>query len=144
MLYSVFSKLVLTKNLCSVLLFCVLSFNTDAQLDSANIDTVYLSPETVIDSLGFGDTLNILDIDVYVNDTDFLGEIVVGIYDQGSDFPMSMVKQSKAELQANQQIAGLVVSMRLLTAARPPQGYRIEVQVRNHQGGNLPLLIATL
>ncbi|MCR9171961.1 MAG: hypothetical protein NXI10_05690 [bacterium] len=120
-----------------------LSSGVNAQLDTASVSSVSFAQETVTDSLTLvTDTLDIMNVEVFMDDIDFLGEVLVTVYDQATGYPLQMVKQTKSELELNDLIIGSFAKIEIF-GLEPNVGlYNIDVQVRNFQGGNLPLLSA--
>lgn len=127
----------------SILLFFGIVFisgTSNAQLDSIAISNVSFTQEFVTDSIGGTDTLELLQLEVYANDIDFLGEAIVVVYEGSSGYPLSMVKETKSEMEAADMISGSVISFTIAGLQDIVDRYRIEVQIRNFQGANLPVV----
>ena len=117
-----------------------LSGTTFSQLDSVSISNINFTQEIYVDSVtNVSDTVDVMNVDVYVNDTDFLGEIVVTVLDPSTDYPLAKQKLTKQEAIDEGLLTGnnIQVSLDYLTS---PESYRIELIVRNYQGANLPMV----
>lgn len=130
-----------SKNLRFRLLLTVAFFTFWApvfgQIDSVDVDIHFETGTTPWDSVT---TVNILNVDVSVYDVDFLGLVIVALYEGGTDYPIAMVKMTLAELIAAGQKSGDTVTL-FLYEIDPAGSYRIETQVRNFQDANLPLVV---
>lgn len=123
------------------LIFSSFIFLGFAQLDSASIISVNNVVINSTDSLGnvYQDT--VLQVEIYVNDFDFFGEIVATVIHQSSQYPLLLVKKKKAEIVSS----GLYnTTSRIITIQLPLNGengpLEIRVVVRNYQGASLPFL----
>lgn len=125
------------RNCAGVFLLFILSFNASAQLDSASVS---LNLANVLDPADSNVVINVLNVDVFLNDTDYFGEIVVTMYQAGTDYPLMMQKFTKQEALNGQYLIGnhLIVPFNEVDSAG---AYRMETQVRNYQGANLPLIV---
>jgi len=127
----------------SILLLAILCVSNVAfsQLDSVSVSDVSFHQETVLDSLtNTTDTLDVMSVDVYTNDVDFLGEVIITVYEAGTNFPLAKRKVTKQEAVA----LGLITSNNILIELDnlvASESYRIEVLTRNYQGANLPLVV---
>jgi hypothetical protein len=112
-----------------------------AQLDSAAVSSISFTQEIVTDSAtNVTDTIDVMNVDVYTNDIDFLGEVVITVYETSTDFPLSKRKLSKQEALLVGAITGNNVLVSL-DGFVSNESYRIEVLVRNYQDANLSLVI---
>lgn len=114
-----------------------------AQLTSASVNNISFSKERVTNPLtNATDTLDLMSVEVVLNDIETLGEILVTVYDQQAGFPVQMAKVTKADLENSNLINGSVATVQVLGVPPVTGSYAIEVQVRNNQGANLPLVSA--
>jgi len=109
-----------------------------AQLDSVSV-TLTFAQETTLDSLGGTDTLDYMNANVYTDDVDFLGEVIVTVYDKNSNFPLGKLKYTKQEAVNAGILSGSITTLRF-DDQNPSGAYRVEAIVRNYQGANLPLV----
>lgn len=127
----------------SLLFFGLMMFASvaNAQLNNAAVNSVSFTQEFVTNSLtSVTDTLDVMNVDVYIDGIDFMGEVLVTVYDQATGYPLQLVKQTKTELETNGLLVGSVATLKIFELM-PSQGtYNVDVQVRNVQGGNLPLI----
>lgn len=129
------------KQLLLVLLGFLFCNQAEAQLDSVSVSNVSFSQEVISDSLtNITDTVDIMAVDVYIDDIDFMGEVLVTVYDLENNFPLSFVKHTKAELLSYSLINGSVATLELLGLEPTVNSYKIDVQVRNFQGANFSLV----
>lgn len=112
-----------------------------AQLDSVSVSSVTASDTIIVDSLtSTSDSLTNLDVEVYMDDIDFMGEVIVVVYDDGADYPLAMIKHTKAELESYGSISGSIATIEFVALPDASTQYRVEIQARNFQGGNLPIV----
>ncbi len=109
-----------------------------AQLDSASVS---LSLTNEVDPLDSTAMVDVLHVDVYLNDTDFFGELVVTIYQTGTDYPLMMQKFTKQEALDSAMLSGNQLDVPFYEVDSAGS-YRVETQVRNYQGANLPMIIS--
>jgi len=109
-----------------------------SQLDSVSVDLTF-EQDTILDSLGGSDTLDYMNVNVYTDDVDFLGEIVVSVYDGNSDFPLGKLKFTKQEALDQGILSGSTTTIRF-DYRSASESFKVETLVRNYQGGNLPLV----
>jgi hypothetical protein len=95
--------------------------------------------EIVTDSLGGTDTLDFVNVNVYTDDVDFLGEIIVTVFGANSNFPLGKLKYTKQESINAGILSGSITTIRF-DELSPTGAYRIEALVRNYHGANLPLV----
>ncbi len=113
-----------------------------AQLDSVSVSLSF-TQEVSLDSTQTNDSTDILNVEVYLDDIDFLGEVLVTVYDLPSGQPLAQIKSTKAELISLNAISGFVATIEF--AGFPPitGSYKVDVLARNFQGGNLPIVSET-
>jgi len=140
------TNLVLTKTV--VLRFFLLlgvlflSGTTFSQLDTVSVSNISFSQEVEMDTVtNVSDTIDIMSLDIYMDDIDFMGEFIVTVYDSGTDYPLSMIKYTRQEA-IDEGIINADVATVQLAYLGASGSYRIETQVRNYQGGNLPVVIS--
>jgi hypothetical protein len=119
------------------------SFNASAQLDSAAIVSVVESTISTSDSLGY--QMSSIEVQIFVNDFDFLGEIVITVVESESGYPLGMIKKSKVEIEQNNGFNSQtgVVSL-ALEVYNTQNGKNLRAVVRNYQGASLPYLDSSL
>ena len=142
---NLFSKagLLISKRALFFLGFLFVHSAVNAQLDSVSV-SISFSNSIVLDSLQqSNDTIDILNVAVYTDDIDFLGEILVTVYDQISAHPIAKIKSTKAELLSLNAINGSTSTIEFSGFPPVVGSYRIDVLVRNFQGGNLPMISTT-
>lgn len=121
--------------------FILLSSGAFAQLDSVSVSNVSFTQELTTDSLnGSVDTLNIMNVEIYIDDIDFMGEVIVMVYDQTNGFPLQIVKHTKSELDNLGLITNATAKMEVAGLSPETNSYKIDVQVRDFYGGNLPVV----
>jgi hypothetical protein len=111
-----------------------------SQLDSVNVTTVFVPYNNPSDSTQTGDMLK---VKVWVNDLDFLGQVIVDVIDTPSDYPLSRIKYTKAQIVAE----GLVQNGWIVieTGLFDPAGqYTIRTSVKNYQLLDLPIVTTAL
>ena len=115
----------------------VLNYNVGfSQLDSASVTLSFTVETDPMDSTQMVDALN---ISTTVNDIDYLGEVVVTVYDLSTGYPVAMVKVSKQEFLDENLVTGDTALLQLLDIDSA-SSYRVETIVRNYQGGQLPTI----
>jgi len=117
-----------------ILLFSMVSYG---QLDSAKIEKQFTYVNIPGDSLNSGDMLQ---VKVWVNDYDFLGQVIIDVIDVESDFPLVKIKKTKAELlltkEANTNWS--IINVAVLDQTR---SYTIKATVQNYQNYALPEIV---
>lgn len=131
---TLFTGIKISAQLCLILF---LSFSTFSQLDSASVDIDF---QTGPDPEDTTQSADILTIDISIYDIDFMGEVIVTVYEPVSDYPILRVKKTMAEFQSESLISGDVATLTLY-GIPPDEDYRIETLVRNYQGANTPIII---
>jgi len=128
------------RNWAGVFLLFIVTLNASAQLDSASVSLSFTTAQDPEDSLA---TVDVIEVNVSIYDIDFMGEVIVTLYDQATNYPLQRLKKSSAELIAEGSINGDIATMyfyEILTT----EDYTIETQVRNFQGANLGLITTQL
>lgn len=111
-----------------------------AQLDSVSVSSVTFSQEIVTDSItSITDTLDVMNIDVYIDDIDFMGEVIITVYETSTNFPVGKVKLMKLEAIETGVISGSNITVSLYLDST--ESYTGEILVRNFQGANTPLVV---
>ena len=82
---------------------------------------------------------DVMHVDATIDDIDFMGEVLVTVYEPSTNFPVARIKATKVELQNENQISGNVATIEIY-GFTPSEGYRIETLIRNYQGGNFPIV----
>lgn len=118
------------------LVFC--SNGLFAQLDSASVTLNITTAPDPDDSLS---TMDVIEVEVYLDDIDFVGEVLVTMYEGGTDYPLMMQKFTKQQAIDNGLLSGDTITVPLYDIDSA-EFYRIETQVRNYQGANLPMIIS--
>lgn len=125
-------------------LFSSFIFLGFGQLDTATIVSVDDVVINLTDSTGSVYQDTVLQVEIFVNDFDFFGELIVTIKDQPTQYPLLMVKKTKADIVAsgsyNATNERITLQLPLYDFTNPLD---IQVVVRNYQGANLPLLNTT-
>jgi len=122
------------KHLFATFLFLVLGMPVFAQLDSVQVQVSFQSH-----TVQAGDStlqVEMLQAKVWVNDFDFLGQVMVSVYDQATNTPLARVKYTAAEITAQNLLVNGWVTVDLL----PLQGnvaVRVESQLTNFVGAYL-------
>ncbi len=116
--------LLLTISFC---LYCNTSFS---QLDSVSVSISFVTDSTLaMDTLIPSETMK---ADIWVNDTDFVGKVMISVYDQSNNRPMARVKYSHAELLQEGYISGNVLSVPVGYLDSTGQ-YSVKLQLQNFQ-----------
>ena len=113
-----------------------------SQLDSVNVNITFTTEvdSTTTDSLGMYVVDDVININASVYDVDFLGEVIVTIYDHATDYPIAMLKMTKQQIIDADQKVGSTVTLKIYGIDNAGS-YRVETQVRNFQGANFPMVI---
>lgn len=119
-------------------LFTVCNTYSFSQTDSVSVNIQF---GTMQDPDSSQLTLNVMDLDVTAPDIDFVGAVLITVYDTNSNFPIARIKRSKVELENQNLISGNTMNV-ALPNLDPSQSYRIETLVRNFQGANYPLNVS--
>ncbi|MCR9174227.1 MAG: hypothetical protein NXI10_17150 [bacterium] len=120
----------------------ILGHGALAQLDSVSV-TLSFTQEATLDSTQINDSTDILYVEVYLDDIDFFGEVIVTVYDLSSGQPLAMIKSTKAELDSLNAISASVATIEFPGFPPIASSYRVDVLPRNFQGGNLPIISET-
>lgn len=119
-------------------LMSLLSFGATCQLDSVNVTytlTEYQNPE---DSTQVGENLA---VQVWVNDFDFFGEVIIDVIHLDSQYPLAMVKKTKSEIENENLLNSegwMNIPIGLLVAGNDLE---LKISVRNFQELNLPQVV---
>ena len=126
---------------CILLLVC-LSSNANSQIDSVNVDITFSleTDPTNLDSLGNYSPMNVMNVNASIYDVDFMGQVVVSVYNHGTDLPVAKLTMTAKQFINTGQKVGSTVTLNL-DRIDPTGSYRIETQVRNSQGANFPMVI---
>ena len=116
-----------------VLAFVLIGLSSFGQITSATVDVHFETGIDPYDSL----STDVMHVDATIDDIDFMGEILVTVYEPSTDFPIARIKMTKAELEDESLITGSVATIKIY-GFDPAEGYQIETLVRNYQGGNFP------
>ena len=113
-----------------------------SQLDSVNVNITFTTEvdSTTTDSLGMYVVDDVININASVYDVDFLGEVIVTIYDHATNYPIAMLKMTKQQIIDADQKVGSTVTLKIYGIDNAGS-YRVETQVRNFQGANFPMVI---
>ena len=138
----IFRTLKIEKSGIILLLLLTISLSSFSQIDSVNVNVTFTieTDSTNLDSLGNYVVLDVINVNATIHDVDFLGEVIVTVYDSATDYPIAMRKMTAQQIiDANQKV-GSVVTLKL-DDIDPLGSYRVETQVRNFQGANFPMVI---
>ena len=139
------SNWIFSLNIKKAALVIVLVFASSfsySQLDSVNVDITFTTEvdSTTTDSLGMYVIDDVINVNASVYDVDFLGEVIVTVYDHATDYPIAMLKMTKQQIIDADQKVGSTVTLKIY-GIDDAGSYRIETQVRNFQGANFPMVI---
>lgn len=114
------------------------------QLDSAAIVSVNETTIEITDTLGVIHTDTVIEVQVFINDFDFFGEIIVTAIHVESQYPLQKLKLLKSEIENNNlfNITQNTISI-YIPISEVIGDIEIQAIVRNYQGANLPLLFST-
>ena len=132
----------LLRTVTAFMLFVCLSSNAYSQLESVNVEIIFtVETDSVnLDSLGGHQIIDVMNVNVTIDDIDFMGEVIVTVYDDQTNYPLSKLKMTAQQfIDANLKV-GSIVTVKL-DGQNPTGSYRVETQVRNFQGGNFPMVI---
>jgi hypothetical protein len=119
--------------------FAFINLISFGQLDSVNVTTNFIIENNPTDSISSGD---IMQVKVWVNDIDFLGQIIIDVIETSSNYPIVKVKYSVTEiLNQNLVIDGWIVFD--IGFFDPNSEYIIKTSVQNFQFLDLPQVIIT-
>ncbi len=112
-----------------------------AQLDSASIVSVDYIASAVTDSTGATVTDSTLQIEIYVNDFDFLGEVLLTITDSPSDYPLAKFRMDRAEIESSGLYDDSSQTITFLfQGVYSANSLNIRAVISNYQGAYLPYL----
>ena len=123
-------------------LFFSSTFISFSQIDSVNVNIIFTTEvdSTTTDSLGMYVIDDVINVNASVYDIDFLGEVIVTIYDHATDYPIAMLKMTKQQIIDADQKVGSTVTLKIYEIDSAGS-YRVETQIRNFQGANFPMVI---
>lgn len=129
-----------------ILIVSIFAFNVVySQLDSVSIVSIQNVPLELIDSTENGIQVSNLNLEIYIDDYDFFGEVLVVVTEIESGYPISMKKFMKVDLDNNNLFNS---STKVLSLTQPiynsTQPMQVQVVVRNFQGGHLPYLYSSI
>lgn len=130
-------------SLCLFLLV-LFPFYSSAQLDSAS---VHIDFETVTAQLEGSDsivTVKVIKTETWVNDFDFLGEIIVTAYDEETDYPVHRIKHTTQSIIDNNLYNSGIITINIQHGIEEERTYRVDVIVRDYQGMNYPIISKTV
>jgi hypothetical protein len=136
-----FTKSILFKSIsCFILLVC-LSFNSQSQINSVDVNITFTSEidSTITDASGNHILADVMNVNVSIDDVDFMSEVIVTLYEGGTSFPMGMLKMTAQDFMDKNLKIGNTVTVKLI-GVDPTIPCSIETQVRNFQGANLPIV----
>lgn len=129
------------KHLLTCIVFLFIN-NAMSQLDSASIfsienEILYWADSSSSDSVEYRNVTVELDL----SDVDYLGEVIATIYESETQYPLTQMHWTKAQLDSSQLINyslnRVVVSIPVFDTN---VGLNVRMLVRNYQGANLPYL----
>jgi hypothetical protein len=122
------------KNTFATFLFLLLGIPAFAQLDSVQV-TVSFDPQTITTE---DSTIQVqmLQAQVWVNDFDFLGQVMISVYDQTTNTPLARVKYTAAEITAQNLLANGWITVDL-GVLQGNVSVRVETQLTNFTGAYL-------
>ena len=82
-------------------------------------------------------------MNAWVNDFDFLGEIIIAAYDLEFDTPFAMIKLSKDEIETQGLHTNNTITIPI-DFVEEGRSYRVTVLARNFQGLNIPMVETTV
>lgn len=119
-------------------LMLLLSSTTFSQLDSVDFSMSFVTNPTFTAGL---DTVSqegdIFQVKVSLNDVDYVGKLLVMVYDQQTDTPMSMMKLDREEVLSGTytQNGEIIFNLPYLD---PSGSYRVILEAQNFQMNYLP------
>jgi uncharacterized protein YfaS (alpha-2-macroglobulin family) len=118
-----------------------LSFNSQSQINSVDVNITFTSEidSTLTDSLGNHILADVMNVNVNIDDVDYMGEVMVTLYEGGTNFPMGIMKMTAQDFIDKNLKVGNTVTVKLF-GVDPTIPCSIETQVRNFQGANLPVV----
>ena len=125
--------------ICISLFFCQFSF---AQLDSISIGANFAYYEALDQD---GDTIEVkyINVETWINDFDFFGEIIVTTYHLDTNTPVNKVKFSKSEIEEDEMFENDVITIPM-HYVEEGLSYKVDVLVRDNQGLHLPIVEQTV
>lgn len=94
------------KNTFLICLFCLCGLQVFSQLDSVQVNVTF---ETQTFTPAASDSVlqvQMLQTKIWVNDLDFLGQVMVSVYDQATNTPLARVKYTATEIQTQGLVSG--------------------------------------
>jgi hypothetical protein len=138
---SLILKSIFLRTAAVFIVFACLALNANSQIDSVDVDITFTSEidSTIIDSLGNYVLVDVMNVNTTIYDIDYMGEVIVTLYEGGTNFPMGMMKMTAQEFIDENLKVGNTVTTKLF-GVDPSISFVIETQVRNFQGANLPIV----
>lgn len=116
----------------------VLSFSANAQLDSVDFTMSFVTNPTFTAGLDEASQQgDIFQVSVYVNDPDFVGKLLVMVYDLPTNTPMGIMKLDREEVLSGTYTNNnrLIFNLPYLN---PSATYKVVLEAQNFQMNYLP------
>jgi hypothetical protein len=124
------------KILFGLILF--VSSTSFSQLDSVNFSMAFVTNPTFTAGLDeVAQQGNVFQVKVFLNDVDYVGKLIVMVYDQQTDTPMSIMKLDREEvLSGTYSENGFIVFN--IPYLDPSASYKVILEAQNFQQAYLP------
>ena len=119
-------------------LILLVSSSTFSQLDSVDFSMSFVTNPTFTAGLDeVAQQGDIFQIKVFLNDLDYVGKLIVMVYDQQTDTPMSMMKLDREEILSGTytQNGEIIFNLPYLD---PSGSYKVILEAQNFQQAYLP------
>lgn len=120
--------------LVATTLLCLNANISFGQLDSSTVSIEFVENSGALtDSLIPSETMQ---LNIWVNDSDFVGKVVVNVSDKSSNWPVAKVEFTRQELLTKNYISGNLISIPAGFLSSSGE-YKVMVQLQNLQLGYL-------
>lgn len=116
----------------------LVSSSSFSQLDSVNFSMSFVTNPTFTAGLDeVAQQGDVFQVKVFVNDADFVGKLIVMVYDLPTDTPMAITKLERAEILSGTYTEnGLIVFN--IPYLDPTASYKVILETQNFQQAYLP------
>lgn len=117
---------------------CILTSWSYGQLDSVSCTATFVTNPSNTSGLDSVAVLEpVFQVRVYLNDIDYLGKIIIKVYDAATNTPMAIKKFQKSEIVNTNYVEGNFI---IFNVPFIPRGmnYNVEIETTNFQNAYLP------
>jgi hypothetical protein len=107
-----------------------------SQLDSVQVQVAFENQAITPEPGDSAIQIQMLQTRIWVNDIDFLGQVMVSVYDQTTDTPLARIKYSAAEIQSQELMANGWITLNTV-ALQGQLALRVVTQLKDVNGEQL-------